>query len=125
MGKKKTILLVDDDPTFVEATKIALEKHYEIETAKDGKDCLSKIKSVKPDLILLDIMMRHLGEGIDVAKELKSDNATAAIPIIMLTGVNEVFDLSTQVDKSQLKYDSWLEKPVESDQLLKEIGKFI
>ena len=122
----KTVLLVDDDPTFLETTKIALENNYKILTAANGKECVEVLNSEKVDLIILDVMMRHLGEGVDVAKKLKNDDTTKDIPIIMLTGVSKVYDMSTQLDKSQYHFsDLWLEKPVEADQLLKEVEKFI
>jgi len=126
MSKKKTILLVDDDPTFLETTKIALEQHYNIQTAKDGNECFEKVEKEKPDLIILDVMMRHLGEGINVADKLKSNENTRKIPIIMLTAVNKVYDLSAEVEQSQFqKSDTWLEKPVEPKTLLYEVEKLI
>ena len=125
MSSQKTIMLVDDDEIFVDATKIGLESKYNVETAKDGKECIEKVGTVKHDLIVLDIMMRHLGEGLDTSTQLKTDNATKDIPIIMLTGVSEVYDISTQVDKSQLKYDAWFEKPVDNDKLISEIEKLL
>ncbi|MCP4132036.1 MAG: response regulator [bacterium] len=121
----KTIFLVDDDPTFIETTKIALEGAYNIETAKSGKECLERVGAMKPDLIILDVMMRHLSEGVDTSKKLGEDAATKDIPVIMLTGVNEVYDLESEADKSQFRYDLWLEKPVEPDQLLKEAEKLV
>jgi len=125
MSSKKTILIVDDDPTFVETTKIALEKDYDIQTANNGKECLEKVDKDKPDLIILDVMMRHLGEGIDVANKLKSEDSTRNIPIIMLTGVSKVYDMSTQVDKSQYQSDAWIEKPIEPEKLLEEVKKLL
>jgi len=122
---KKTVLLVDDDETFLETTSISLEDNYNIVTAKDGSECFEKVAKEKPDLILLDVMMKHLGEGVDVAAKLKSDDKTKAIPIIMLTGVNKIYDMSTQSDTSMYKSDVWLEKPVDSDTLLAEVQKFI
>ncbi len=54
----KTILVVDDEPDVRESVKMILEvNHYKVITAEDGDDCLKKLKEVKPDLILLDIMM--------------------------------------------------------------------
>ena len=126
MSVQKTILLVDDDPVFVETTRIALEQHYNIRAAKDGKECLDAVEKEKPDLIILDVMMRHLSEGINVAEKLKRDENTRQIPIIMLTSVSQVYDMSTEVDPSEYqKSDIWIEKPVEPQKLLQEIEKLL
>ena len=126
MALTKTVLLVDDDPIFLETTKIALENHYNILTAANGDECLNIVGKEKVDLVILDVMMRHLGEGVDVAKKLKAREDTKNIPIIMLTGVSKVYDMSTQTDKTQYQSSElWLEKPVEADQLLKEVKKII
>ncbi|MFC1669329.1 response regulator [Spirochaetota bacterium] len=122
MNKQSTILLVDDDTTFLETTKIALENNYNIITATNGSECLEIIKTGKPNLIILDVMMSHLGEGINVAREIKTREETKDIPIIMLTGVDKVYDMSTQIDKSQYSHSElWLEKPIDNEQLLKEV----
>ena len=126
MTSQKTVLLVDDDPIFLETTKIALENNYNILTAANGDECLDIVGKESIDLIILDVMMRHLGEGVDVAKKLKSQDETKNIPIIMLTGVSKVYDMSTQTDKEQYQSSElWLEKPVEADQLLKEVKNIL
>ncbi|MFQ5885962.1 MAG: response regulator transcription factor, partial [Anaerolineae bacterium] len=67
------ILLVDDDPDFVEATKIVLESApYEVEVAYDGTEALAKVYEEKPDLIILDIIMPEQ-DGFKVCKALKED----------------------------------------------------
>jgi len=68
---QKTILVVDDEPDIIDSVKIILEKNgYKVETAVDGDDCLKKLSKIKPDLILLDIMMP--GKPIDeVVKNIK------------------------------------------------------
>jgi len=102
-----------------------LEQFYDVRTASDGKQCLEIIGNIKPDLVILDVMMRHLGEGLDVASKLKSDAKTKNIPIIMLTGVSKVYDMSTQVDNAKYVSDVWLEKPVKPEKLLKEVQKLL
>lgn len=68
---QKTILIVDDEPDVRDSVKIILEtKGYKVETAVDGDDCLKKLNKIKPDLILLDIMMP--GTPVDeVIKKIK------------------------------------------------------
>lgn len=126
MSEKKTILLVDDDPIFVETTKIVLENEYEIMTACDGTECIQKIEEKKPDLIILDVMMKHLGEGVDVSLKIKNEKKTKDIPIIMLTGVSKTYDMSTVADQSMYNSsDLWLEKPVDPEKLLLDVKKLV
>lgn len=68
---QKTILIVDDEPDIIDSVRIILEKNgYNVETAIDGEDCLKKLSELKPDLILLDIMMPGIPVE-DVVKKIK------------------------------------------------------
>ena len=87
---KKSVLLVDDDAGFVDAVSAVLETRYEVRTAANGREALAAIAATPPDIVVLDVMMDHLSEGFDVARALRSSEASRAIPIVMLTGVDEV-----------------------------------
>jgi CheY-like chemotaxis protein len=79
------ILVVDDMPENLEIVSMRLATQpYEIVTAIDGEEALAKTKALRPDLILLDIMMPKL-DGIDVTRRLKGDASLPFIPIILLT----------------------------------------
>lgn len=81
------ILLVDDDALLVRMYQKKLENDgYIVATADDGETALQKVSELKPDLILLDIMMPKLN-GLDVLAILKENQATANIPVILLTNV--------------------------------------
>ncbi|MGB7292075.1 MAG: response regulator [Thermodesulfobacteriota bacterium] len=81
------ILLVEDDELLIKAYRRKLEiAQYEVETAVDGVEGLEKAKQLKPDLILLDILMPRLN-GIEVLKRIKADPELKAIPVIALTNV--------------------------------------
>lgn len=82
------ILLVDDDPLLVRMyqTKFESEGHA-VKTASDGAKALDEVKTVKPDMILLDVMMPKMN-GLDVLKHLKADETTKKIPVVMLTNVS-------------------------------------
>jgi CheY-like chemotaxis protein len=124
MAKKK-ILLTDDDPVFVEAAKAVLESQYDVVTASNGKEALEQVAREKPDVIVLDVMMEHLSEGFDVARKLKTDESTSSIPVIMLTGVEEVYNYRMEVQDSFVPHDKYLEKPVEPQKLLATIEEVI
>ncbi len=85
----KRILAVDDETDVVLIVKTALQSEgFVVDTAHNGPDALAAVKEQKPDLVLLDVMMPGMS-GFDVMRALKADDATATIPIIMLTGLSE------------------------------------
>ena len=122
---RKRILLADDDATFVEAVTTILSTQYEVTTAKNGTEALEEVARERPDLIVLDVMMDHLSEGFDVARKLKGDPATREIPVVMLTGVDEVYDYRMEVGESYVPHDRYLEKPVRPADLLAVIEEAI
>jgi CheY-like chemotaxis protein len=124
MARKK-ILLTDDDAVFVEAVKAVLESRYDVVTASNGKEALEQVAREKPDVIVLDVMMEHLSEGFDIARKLKGDESTSSIPVIMLTGVEEVYNYRMEVQDSFVPHDKYLEKPVEPEKLLAAIEEVI
>ena len=88
MSSKK-IMIVDDDENFIIMTKMRLEANdYEVATASGGVDAIKLANEWKPDLILLDLVMPAM-EGFDVCKQLKTDEATRLIPIIILTAATK------------------------------------
>ncbi|TIL81308.1 MAG: response regulator, partial [Mesorhizobium sp.] len=79
------ILAVDDTPENLEILRMRLEANgYEVVTAADGEEGLAKVRSLRPDLILLDIMMPKL-DGISVVRMLKADVSLRSIPVILVT----------------------------------------
>ncbi len=92
MKEQKSILMLDDDPTFLEATKVVLEgSGYRVITTTCPEDCFGKLKETKPDLIILDVMMVRDHTGFDVCRDLKRDPETKGIPILMLTAVDQKY----------------------------------
>ncbi len=126
MSKKK-IFLVDDDPDFVDAVKAVVESDgYAVEVAYDGKECLEKIDKVKPDLIILDVMMPEMN-GHEACKELKKDPKYSKIPIILLTAVASRVTSSTYTHRDMLESNAedYIPKPVEPEVLLARIKDWI
>lgn len=122
---KKTILLVDDDPVFVAAVSAVLSTRYSIKTAPNGKEALKKVSEEHPDLIILDVMMDYMSEGFDVARSLRTNPETKSIPLIMLTGVDRLYDYRLEQDESWVPSDRYLEKPIEPETLLSEVESLI
>lgn len=86
---KPTILIVDDDPIGAQVLSQCLSNTYNISVANSGVEALKLINSgLKPNLILLDIMMPGM-DGFEVCEKLKVNNSTSAIPIIFITGLGD------------------------------------
>jgi len=121
MGKK--ILLVDDDPDFVEAVSLVLKpKKFDVVTACNGIEGLKKAMTEKPDLIVLDVMMPEK-DGYAVCRELKSDPKMSHIPVLLLTAVASHVPTTryTQEMGLETEADDYLDKPVEPEVLVKRI----
>ena len=122
--KSRRILIIDDDAELVGVLKTVLESQgYEVEWALDSDEGIRKARGTRPDLVLLDMMMRTISEGVTVAQEIKNDPKLSGVPIIMMTAVSQVtgFSFSPEADRDYLPIDSLLEKPVDPQTLLREI----
>jgi CheY-like chemotaxis protein len=104
--KNKLILLVDDDQDFLEILSTKLkEQGFNIETAKNGKEALEKLQHIKPDLIILDVMMPEM-DGIDTAIELAKNFNLNEVKFIFLTNYGEdnwPQEISLKVDENFAK----------------------
>jgi len=90
LNQPSKVLLIEDHQFLRELyAKNLKRRDYDVEVAKDGEDGLEKVKSFKPDIILLDIIMPDKS-GIEVLKELKSNSKYKKIPVILLTAVCEI-----------------------------------
>ena len=115
----KKILIVDDDPAFVESTKRLLEANsYEVISASSGKEGFEKAKRQKPDLIIIDIMMETWSAGLDLVSKLQEDEETKHIPRILLTAVGIQSPLEPMSSPEALGVRTILQKPVKPDDLL-------
>ncbi len=127
MADPAKILLVDDDPDFVEATKIVLESApYDVAVAYNGDEALKKVGEFNPDLIILDIIMPEQ-DGFKVCEALKSDPELSEIPVIMLTSLSQRMGETafSVTDGMMLEADDYVDKPVTPDDLLKRVEKFL
>jgi CheY-like chemotaxis protein len=128
MGQGR-ILIIDDDPDITEAMTVVLEhKGYTVESAADSSVGMERIKANRPDLIILDVMMRTSQEGFELSRQLKGDAEYKEIPILMLTAVKDKTGLdfkSTAGDTSWLPVEGFLDKPVKPDVLLEKVESLI
>ncbi len=121
---KKKILMIDDDPEFVEAiTNLLDAKGYLVRSAPNGVKGVELAKELCPDLILLDVMMTTKTEGFDVAREINETSDLKGTPVIMITGVRNDMNLpfGFEPDEDWLPVKEVLEKPIKPDTLLKAV----
>ena len=106
--EQERILIVDDDPDIIETMKVVLENSgYKVDSAANGQEAMEQVKTFNPNLIILDIMMNTLEEGITISRELKKDSKYKRIPIIIISAVKE----KTGIDFASAAGDEdWREK---------------
>jgi DNA-binding response OmpR family regulator len=122
------ILVIDDDADFLLAVRMALEAHdFEMEAAMTPEQGISKVLSVKPDLVILDIMMPTGYEGFDVAREIREKHQLIDLPILMLTSIHSVKKVPYRFapDEDYLPVDVFLDKPIEPEQLVDTIQEML
>ncbi len=120
MKDKKTVLVVDDDFAIRELISMALEREYNIIKAESGKEALETLKSKKPDIVILDIMMPEI-DGYEVCRRIKSSPETKEIPVIMLTAKHEMKDVGEAIKANA---DEFITKPFEPEFLKKRIAEY-
>ncbi len=110
------ILVVDDDVDILEAMQLMLEQAgYDVTTTPKGEEVNKKIKQVRPDMILLDVLLSG-NDGRDICRQLKSQQETKNIPVVMISAHPDA--KKTTKDAGA---DEFLAKPFEIDELLEKV----
>ena len=124
----RKVLLIDDDVDLVEMNRAYLQRQgYTVLFAYNGEDGLKLARAEQPNLIVLDVMMTEVGEGFEVARALKGDAATRAIPVIMLSSVNQEhgFNLTIGADQAWNPVDCFIDKPFGPKELHAKIEELL
>ena len=111
---KKKILIADDEPGVRLTVTRMLEKDYIVLEATDGKEAVDIAKGQRPDLILMDLMMPRM-DGYTACSEIKTDQATKAIPVIMLTAIGHELNKKFAVEMGA---DGYITKPFTTQELM-------
>ena len=123
------ILIVDDDVDLAAAMKSTLESEsYSVALAENRPTGMEKAKSLKPRLIILDVMMEGSQDGFEMARELKRDESLKDTPILMTTSIQDETGIefkSVAGDPTWLPVDEFLNKPVEPELVLAEVKKLL
>jgi DNA-binding response OmpR family regulator len=120
--ERKKILLVDDAETILMMERMILQKgSYQLVTAKDGEEAVSKATAERPDLILLDVLMPKMN-GFEVCQRLRTQEATCSIPIIMVTTRGEAENVETGFKTGCTDY---ITKPINGLELLSKVQNYL
>ena len=123
------IIVVDDDQDIRDSLQAILEaRQYIVSTAADKAEGMEKIRTERPHLAILDVMMSTWNDGFEMSRELKKDPKFKHMPILMLTGVKEKTGIdfkSTAGDPTWCPVDGFLEKPVDPEVLIQEVEKLL
>jgi CheY-like chemotaxis protein len=126
MSDQRRVLLIDDDEGFLNAMSLFLEDAgYEVATALDGPTGLAAAMQRRPDLIVLDVIMRRPDEGFAVARALRAEPGLGDVPILVLTAAGERYQMFFEPDEQWLPVNKVLEKPLAGDDLVREIDALL
>ncbi len=117
-----TILVVDDDPDFVEITRLVLRAEgFDVQSASSGDGALRAIAQEPPALVVLDVMMTSVLDGLDLARRLNADSSLRRIPVIMVSSMPDSSMAGLFPTDEYLPIDAWLTKPVRPQELVRRI----
>jgi two-component system, OmpR family, response regulator VicR len=123
MEKKRRLLYIEDEPEMIELVKLILARRgFEVIGANGGREGLEAIRSLLPDLVLLDLMMPDM-DGWDVYQQMKADLATQKIPVIVITAKAQSIDKVLGLHIA--KVDDYISKPFSPSELVESVDKVL
>lgn len=125
MGRAKRILVIDDDPEICQAMETILgDNGYEVYAATDTVRGEALLQERQPDLLILDIMMATMHEGLDFASKIKKKEGPYGLPILIVSGrpaSEKGYQRSVEEDLDWIAADIFMEKPVDPEDLLRNV----
>ncbi len=129
MSSERKLLIIDDDPDFVDGIRSILKSaDYEVDVAYNPKDGFKALQTKPYDLLLLDIMMGRGAEGVMVARKIRKDPKLREIPVLIITGIREQMAFlfpGQAVHPHFVPVDELVEKPVEPKLLLEKVSTLL
>jgi len=120
------VLIVDDDPDFVEYTRIVLDSQgYEVRSAATADLALRMMREEKPDVVLLDVMMSYVLDGIHIARQMRDDPELRGVPVIMISAIVSREEAGLFPTDEYLAVDAFMNKPIDPTDLLKQVGELV
>jgi DNA-binding response OmpR family regulator len=121
-----TILIADDDPDFVQIIRTILTAEgYDVLSAKDGDEALRVMRESDVDLLLLDVMMASVLDGLSLAHTMQADAALKGMPVIMISSIISSPHASMFPTDEYIPIDAWMTKPIQPDELLAKIDALL
>jgi CheY-like chemotaxis protein len=116
------ILIVDDDPDFVEIAHMVLKSNgYETSSASNGERALQAMRQDPPDLVLLDVMMSTVLDGVNVSHEMQADPKLKNIPVVMVSSIIDSPHAEMFPTDEYIPMNAWITKPIDPEDLLKKV----
>ncbi len=119
----KTVAYIEDDPDMIDLVSLILNKHgYRVAGFTESRGIVSKLEELKPELILLDLMMPHV-DGIEVYKEIKSREGISGIPVIIISAMKRAVE---EIEREgEVKVEACLIKPFTISELLDTVTRVV
>lgn len=120
------ILVVDDDPDFVTATRIVLEHAgHQVIAAASGDEGFARAKAERPDLVLLDVIMDTVLDGLSVSDRMHEDPQLSSIPIIMVTSIANTDYAALFPTDEDIHIDAFMSKPIAPNDLIRQVNRLL
>jgi two-component system, OmpR family, alkaline phosphatase synthesis response regulator PhoP len=121
---QKLVMVVDDDPDFLEFVSIVLEAGgYEVRTAATADAALQAMQSERPDLVIVDVMMSYAMDGWSVSRRMSVDTDLSAVPVLMVSAIVNEKDEGVFPNNGHVRLDAFMSKPLDPSTLLRRVAE--
>jgi CheY-like chemotaxis protein len=121
-----TILVVDDDPDFFEIARTILEvEGYKVIGASNSTEAMGRLRAEHPSLVMLDVMMSTVLDGVSVSQRMHADPDLKDIPIIMVSSIADSEHAGMFPTDEDIHIDCWLSKPVPPKELVRKVKSLL
>ena len=118
----KSVLIIEDEPFILEALSFLLEKEgYSLSAFSDGEGCIDFIKEIKPDLIILDMMLPNIS-GMQILENLRNSHEFQTLPVLMLTAKGQKKDRQAAENAGASLF---MTKPFSNDEIIANVHKLL
>jgi DNA-binding response OmpR family regulator len=121
MNRKK-VLIVDDEPNVRQLVSKILSRDYTVIEARDGEEALNAVRSQKPGIVIMDMMMPKM-DGLTACYAIRKDPATKSIPVVMLTAIDQ--ELNKKLSTTVMGASKYMTKPFNAQELLETIKQLL
>jgi DNA-binding response OmpR family regulator len=119
---RKKVLIVDDEPNVRQLVSKILSRDYTVIEARDGEEALNAVRSQKPGIVIMDMMMPKM-DGLTACYAIKKDPATKSIPVVMLTAIDQ--ELNKKLSMTVMGANKYMTKPFNAQELLETIKQLL